>query len=310
MRRDAVSRAREKRSLLWSLGISVVMMVGEVVGGLLTNSLALLTDAGHMFTDSSSVLLSFVALSLATRPIDRQRTYGFYRLEILAAFLNALLLVGLALTVFWHAYGRFREPPVVDALPMLGWAAAGLLANLVSVWLLSRSRDSLNSRSAFLHVLFDTISSVFVVAGGIVMYYTGWFWLDPLLSCLLGVLILVAGVRLLWEAGHILIEGVPREIDIEDVRRSIGETPGVCAVRDLHVWSITSGLCALSAHLVVDADSLGRNDAILCAVNERLRLRFRIEHTTLQIQSDGYEHVGGTCEGRACEGQQAVAAAG
>jgi cobalt-zinc-cadmium efflux system protein len=293
--RDAASRSREKRNLLVSLVIAVVVMIAEVVGGLLTNSLALLSDAGHMLTDASAVLLSLIAHALATRPKDERRTYGFHRLEILAALLNAGILVVLAGFIFYHAYERFLEPPVVDALPMLGWAILGLVANGVAVFFLAQSRESLNARAAFLHVLFDGLSSVFVVGGGIAMYFTGWFLLDPILSCVLALLIAVSAVRLGREAMHILLEGVPREIDLEAVRRAIASVPGVCGVHDLHIWSITSGLTALSAHLMVTPENLHQSDEILAAVNQEIRARFDIGHSTLQIESGACTNPDGVC---------------
>lgn len=294
-RRDAESRSREKRNLLISLSIAAVVMVAEVVGGLLTNSLALLSDAGHMLTDASAVLLSLIALSLATRPKDERRTYGFHRLEILAALFNAVILVVLAGFIFYHAYERFLAPPVVDALPMLGWATLGLLANVVAVYFLAQSRESLNARAAFLHVLFDGISSIFVVGGGIAMYLTGWFLLDPILSCVLALLITVSAIRLGREAMHILLEGVPREIDLEAVRRTIAKVPGICEVHDLHIWCITSGLTALSAHLVVTQETLLKSDQILAAVNHEIRAHFDIGHSTLQIESGDCTHPDGVC---------------
>jgi cobalt-zinc-cadmium efflux system protein len=293
--RDPASRAREKRALYMSLGLAFAIMILEVVGGLLTNSLALLSDAGHMLTDASAMLLSILACSFATRPKDKHRTYGFHRLEILAALANGLILVGLAVTIFYQAYERFLDPPVVDALPMIGWAAVGLVANCVAIYFLAKSRESLNTHSAFLHVLFDTISSVFVIGGGVAMYFTGWFLLDPILSCVLGLLIIYSSVRLGWEATHILLEGVPKGIDVEKVRHAMEEVPGVCAVHDLHIWSITSGMSALSAHVVVRRDALGDTDSILAAVNRHLRLHFPIEHSTLQIESEHYEHVESIC---------------
>jgi cobalt-zinc-cadmium efflux system protein len=293
--RNAASRAREKRNLVISLCIAIGVMIAEVVGGFLTNSLALLSDAGHMLTDASAVLLSLLALSFATLPRDCKRTFGFHRLEILAALANGILLVGLAVAIFYGAAERFREPPVVDALPMLGWALVGLLANGVAITILAQSRESLNARSALLHVLFDGISSVFVVGGGIAMHFTGWYLLDPILSCVLATLILVSSVRLAREASHILLEAVPREIDLEEVRRVIAEVPGVCAVHDLHIWAITSGMSALSAHIVVRPENLGRNDDILAAVNRRIRDHFPIEHSTLQVESDSFEHVDEVC---------------
>jgi cobalt-zinc-cadmium efflux system protein len=293
--RDEATRLRERRNLLVSLAIAVAVMGAEVVGGLLTNSLALLSDAGHMLTDASALVLSLVALSLARRLKDKRRTFGFHRLEILAALFNGLLLVALAASIYYHAYQRLLAPPQVKALPMIGWAVAGLVANAVAIYFLSQSRESLNARSAMLHVIFDGISSVFVIGGGVAMHFTGWFLLDPILSLALATLILLSSFRLAREATHVLLESVPREIDIEDVRRAIAEVPGVRAVHDLHVWAITSGMWALSAHIVVPEEVLPRSDGLLCAVKMGLRDRFAIEHSTLQIESEAYEHQENVC---------------
>lgn len=294
-RRDTATRARERRNLLVSLAIAAAVMVAEIVGGLLTNSLALLSDAGHMATDASAVLLALIALSFAVRPKDKQRTYGFHRLEIIAALLNCFILIALAGFLFYQAYLRFLDPPAVDALPMLGWALVGLVANAVAIYFLAQSRESLNARAAWLHVLYDGVSSLFVVGGGIAMYATGWFLLDPILSCVLAVLITVSSVRLGREAMHILLESVPREIDLDRVAAVIAEVPGVQAVHDLHIWAITSDMSALSAHLVVVREMLGRSDEILEVVNRRIRENFPIRHSTLQIESDAYRHVEDIC---------------
>lgn len=286
--RDAAARVKERRGLLWAAGIAVAVMVLEVVGAWFTNSIALLSDAGHMFTDASAVFLSLLALWMAERPHRGRWTFGYHRLEILAALANALLLLGLAAVVVYHAIGRLQAPPVVETVPMLAWAGAGLVANLVSVAILWRSQGSLNTRSAFLHVLFDTLSSVLVMVGAAVMYLTGWFWLDAALSCVLSLFIAATAVRLLREAVDVLLQAVPRDLDVNAVRRALLSTSGVLAVRDLHVWSLTCGVHVLSAQVVVRDQGIGHHDSVLRRAHEALRCGFGIEHATLQLQSEDF----------------------
>ena len=277
-------RRRERRALGAAAIIAVMVMAAEVVGGLLTNSLALLSDAGHMLTDASAVMLSLVALTFADRPRRGRWTFGYHRLEILAAFVNALLLFGLAVGVGYHAVTRLITPQVVDALPMLGWAAVGLAANVVSMIVLARAHGGLNTRSAYLHVLFDTISSVLVIVGGVVMYYTAWFWLDGALSLVLAGFIVVSARRVGWEAATVLLEAAPVGLDVEAVRGHLLGWPGIAAVRDLHVWSLTCGVNALTGHVQVDAAGDADRDALLRLLSQSLRARFPIGHVTLQVE--------------------------
>jgi cobalt-zinc-cadmium efflux system protein len=284
----ALSARRLGLSLLVTAGI----MIAEAVGGILSGSLALLSDAGHMLTDVAALGLALLAVRFASRPADEKRTFGFRRAEVLAAQANVAALVVLTAWIAWEAVDRLRNPGArIQLGVMAAVAAVGLVANLVVLrWL--HADHSLNARSAFLHVLGDAVSSVVVLAGAAAMWLEpGWTFIDPVLSLGISILILWGALRLSLEIADILMEAVPRHLAIEDVCGAMGAVEGVLAVHDLHVWTISSGHHALSAHVVVGEGDLGRNDAILDDVKGRLRERFGIDHTTIQIESARYAHL-------------------
>ncbi len=288
----AHGRQPEIRSLLWTLLLSLAIMAIELTGGLLSGSLALRADAGHVLADASAILLSLGAVWIGTRPPDVRRTYGYYRLEILAAALNGLALIGIAAFIAWEAWHRFQLHLAVDARTMLITGAAGLVANLAGVALLWRGGShSLNVRSALWHLAGDVLSSVGVLIAAAVMSFTGFYLLDPLLSVAIALVIVFGAVRLLAEAIDILLEAVPPHLDLAEILAHIAGADGVQAVHDLHLWTISSGMYALSSHLVVRGHDAGQNDAILTAVKIDLQREFGIAHTTLQIESDAYRHV-------------------
>lgn len=264
--------------------ITSAVLVIEVVGGLLSNSLALLADAGHMFTDVAGLGLALLALWLAARPAREERTFGLYRLEILAAVLNAVLLFGVAAFVLYEAWQRLFEPPDVSSGLMLAVAIIGLLANAVSLWLLrDAQRQSLNMRGAYLEVLGDLLGSAAVIIAAIVIIATGFRAADAIASAAIGLLILPRTWHLLREAVDVLLEATPKGTDLAEIRRHILETPGVSDVHDLHVWMITSGMPVVSAHVVVD----DHNDspAVLDRLSTCLAGDFDIEHSTFQLES-------------------------
>jgi cobalt-zinc-cadmium efflux system protein len=266
-------------------------MVAEAVGGWLSGSLALVSDAGHMLADVAALALALVAAWLSTRPADDRRTFGYRRAEVLAAQLNVGALFVLAVWIGWEAVGRLRTPgPPIQLGIMAAVAAVGLAANLIILWVLNHEH-SLNGRTAFLHVLSDTISSVAILAGaGVMALWPGLGWLDPVLSLAIVALILWGAVRLVLEITEILMEAVPPHIEVGALLGCMSCCPGVVAIHDLHVWTISSGLYALSAHVVVSADAIGRNDAILDSVKRELKTGFGIDHTTLQIETSAYAH--------------------
>jgi cobalt-zinc-cadmium efflux system protein len=232
---------------------------------------------------------------LATRPADDRRTYGWYRLEILAALMNGVALFALAAYILVQGGMRLAAPREVQTSLMMVIAAIGLVANLVGAWLLHDAK-TLNLRSAYLHILLDTLSSAAVLAGGAVMFAArGLYWLDPLLSMIIGLFVLYSAYRLVRDAVDVLLEAVPRGIDLAGVTHAIDHVEGVCGVHDLHIWTITSGLHALSAHIVVAAGPPQARDQLLCRVQEMLLRDFAIAHTTLQFESPDHQHVGHVC---------------
>jgi cobalt-zinc-cadmium efflux system protein len=286
------ARSLDRRRLIGALVLTTVILVAEVLGGVLSRSLALLSDAGHVLTDLSAQLLSLLALVFASRPADARRTYGYYRLEILAALANGVFLIGLSAVLIYEAIGRFASPEPVKAGLMLAVAAGGLVANLVAAYLL-HGAHTLNVRGAYLHVLSDTLASVAVVVGGLIMAWRrGLYLLDPILSLGIAVVVIISAVRLLREATEVLLEAVPAGVDLEQVREEVLACGGVLDVHDLHVWTISSGMHALSAHVVVKDSHAEGSDAVLTQVKEALLRRYSIAHSTIQIESEDYEHVG------------------
>lgn len=287
-RRDAITRDRERRRLVAALGLSGVILVAEVVGGILSGSLALLSDAGHVVADCSALVFALLALAFAERPASRRRTYGWYRLEILSALLNALLLLGVCAFIFFEAYQRILAPSPIRSGLVLVVATIGLAVNLAAFFILSGSRESLNLRGAAMHVMADAISSVGVIASALVIRFTGWLQADAAVSAAIGVVIVISAFRLLRESVDILLEATPLDIDPIEIVETLREVPGVHAVHDLHVWSITSGMPALSVHLVVDKAWFLEGGRILIEVKEILRRRFNIDHTTIQVESEDF----------------------
>lgn len=281
-------RRSQKRQLQNALYLAAGYLLAEVIGGLWTNSLALLADAGHMLSDVAALGLSWFALWIAERPAGPQQTYGYYRTEILAALANGAALVAVALFVFAEAVRRLRHPPEVLGAPMMAIAAGGLLVNVASAWLLAPSRhQNLNVRGAWLHVVMDALGSLGALAAGAGVWLAGWYWVDPAVSLLIGTLIIYSSWRLLKESVFVLMESAPRAIDVDQVRITILQSPGVLDVHDLHVWTITSGMDSLSAHVVV-ADGQAP-ETVLRRLRNALRQRFGIAHVTLQLEPEGFE---------------------
>lgn len=275
--------ARNKTRLAITLGLVSVYMVAEVIGGLLTNSLALLADAGHMLSDAVALALSLFAIWIARKPATSQHTYAFYRTEILAALINGATLVAISIYIFIEAYQRIGEPPEVQGALMMGIATGGLLINLAGLWILNAGRgESLNVQGAWLHVLGDALGSVgAIVAGGLIWAF-GWNWADPVASVVIGVLVLYSSWSLLKETVSVLMEGAPSHIDVDQVRERILAVADVAGVSDLHVWTITSGLISLSAHVQVGGSC--PHEVTLTEARRMLHETFGITHVTLQIE--------------------------
>jgi cobalt-zinc-cadmium efflux system protein len=277
-------RADSRRRLALALGITAVVMVAEAVGGWLAGSLALLADAGHMLADAAALGMALFAARVAQRPATPERSFGLLRLEILAALVNGALLIAIAVGIGIEARDRLRAPPAVHGGLLLGVAAVGLVANLVAVAILHRGHEhSLNQRGAYLHVFSDLLGSVGALAAGAIVVGTGWSVADPLISVLIALLVLGSAWRLIKESADILMEATPGHIALGDVHGRIVSVPGVASVHDLHVWTVTSGVVAMSGHLVVrdPAD----NQPVLEEVQDRMRA-LGINHVTVQMERD------------------------
>ncbi len=283
--------ALHRRSLTLALVLVAGYAVAEVIGGLLTGSLALLADAGHMLSDAAALGLSLFALRIARRPPTRERTYGFHRTEILAALINGATLIALSILIFVEAWERFQTPSEVRGAALMGVALGGLAVNLSALKILNDGRkESLNLRGAWLHVLTDTLGSVQAIAAGALIWRFGWNWADPLASILIGLLVIFSAWSLVRDSVGVLMEGTPGHIDVGAVQREILEAPGVASLHDLHVWSITSGMESLSAHVVVDESS---ESDVLGEIRGRLSDRFGIDHVTIQLEPEGFGECGG-----------------
>lgn len=259
-------------------------LCAEIIGGILTNSLALLSDALHVLADMSALLLSWGALYLTSRPATDTRTFGWHRAEVLSSLANGLILLVFGVLILSRAVGRILHPQEVAAIGMTLIGGIGLLANIiVAVLIWSDAQRDMNVRGVYLHAMSDALSSVGVILGGIGIMYTGWFMLDPLVGMGITVAILIGAVRLIVDASHILLEGVPRDININDVASSLLTVEGVNGVHDLHIWGLCSHIHSLSAHISVDEKSRGRLVNIQEEVEQRLKSTFNIYHTTLQM---------------------------
>lgn len=274
-----------------ALLITASIAVLEFFGGLFTNSLALLSDSGHMLSDASSLVLSLLAIWFAARPASPSKSYGFYRTEILAALLNGITLFVIAGFIIWEAYGRFFDPPTVSSGPMMLIAIIGLLANLASAWALLKKGDvkgNINFRSAYLHVLGDALGSVGAIIGGVVMWAFGWYIFDPIVSVLVALLILKGAWGVIAQSIHVLMEGVPGSIDQDEVKRNLEHIQGVREVHDLHIWSITSGMDSLSCHLLIGEQE--DQQRVLQEAILLLEQQFSITHVTIQIETPLIRH--------------------
>ena len=265
----------------------------ELVGGILSNSLALLSDAAHVFSDSLSLIMSWLAIYLSTRPATSSRTYGYHRTEVFAAFINGISLIAISAWIFYEAVQRFIEPEPVKSKEMLVVAIFGFIANMVIVWLFhGEGHKNLNVRSAVLHVIGDALASVGVIVGGVVIYYTSWFIVDPILSCAIGLVVLVGAVRVTKEAVHILLEGSPKHADAQKVAACISTIDVVKDVHDMHIWSLCSNYLALSTHVSIAEDAGKSSNELRQEINDKLQTQFGIFHTTIQIEQPGCPHEG------------------
>lgn len=268
------------RTLVWALSITLVFAILEALGGWLSHSLALIGDAGHMLTDASALGLAAFAAWLATKPPSVRHSYGLVRAEVIAALINSVFMLALISVIVIAAIHRLSNPQPIHAPTVIVIAALGLAVNLAVAWILHRGEQTLNTRAAMLHVMGDLLGSAAALTAGVWIYFTGWTTIDPILSLLICGLILVSSLRLLSEALHIIMEGVPRNLDLPEIGHAMAAVDGVKSVHDLHVWSLGSGTIALSAHVVVD--NINDWQPTLNRLRQVLSERFAIEHTTIQ----------------------------
>ena len=280
---DALSTERDRRALLRALLLTLAYLGAEIAGGVWTGSLALLSDAVHMFTDVLALALGLFGVWIASRPATSSKTYGYYRAEILLALVNGIVLWIVVLGIFWEAWQRFVDPPTVDGAGVLVIAAAGLVVNLIAARVLSHAAThNLNVRGALLHVVSDLLGSLGVLVSAVVIVLTGWTSADAVASGAIGLLVLFSSWTLISEALDILMEAVPRHIDLDELRRALEDIPGATDVHDLHVWSLSTGRYALSAHAVVEDGN--ERDHVLHEMTDRLATRFDITHATIQLE--------------------------
>ena len=279
--------ANNQRALKITFALTFTYFLVEVAGGLITKSLALLADAAHMLTDVGGLALALFAAWMSRKPATTTRSFGYYRVEILSAVINAVVLFGISFYILFEAAKRFRSPPEVASLPMILVAVLGMAVNLVGIWMLRRaSNESLNMKGAYLEVVSDLLGSIGVIIAGVIMLTTGWYYADPIFSVLIGLFILPRTWSLLKQAVNVLLEAAPGEIDVAAVQSAILSVENVGAVHDLHVWTITSGLVSLSAHVVLKKGSMAsESERVIDTISARLKEQFQISHTTLQIEA-------------------------
>lgn len=274
---------RNKKSLAIVFGLTSFYLIVEVIGGLWTGSLALLADAGHMLTDVAGVGLALLAIWFAEKPASPERTYGYYRIEIVAALTNAVVLILISLYILYEAYERYKNPPEVQSAAMLGVAAIGLVINIIGMYILrAGSEESLNMKGAYFEVLSDMLTSIGVIIAGVIMLTTGWYYADPIISAGIGLFILPRTWALLKDAVGVLIEGTPSDVDLTKLRESLEKLKGVAGIHDLHVWSLTSGVNAMSVHAVLADEA--EHDDVLARVHEHATENFKISHVTVQTE--------------------------
>jgi cobalt-zinc-cadmium efflux system protein len=280
---SGTAAGQHKGRLKAALALTASYMVVQAIGGLVTGSLALLADSAHMLTDAGGLALALIAIRFAERPATPQKTYGYVRLEILSALLNAVVLLLLTIFILYEAVDRFLNPPPIMAGPMLAVAVVGLAVNLASMKLLAAgSSESLNVKGAYFEVMSDMLGSLGVIIAALIVMFTGWRLADPIVGAGIGLFIIPRTWSLLKQAVHILMEGTPPEIDLVLLEKAIREIPGVVSIHDLHVWTITSGLDSMSCHVVI-ADMTKARETLL-AVKETMKGKFNLTHTTIQIE--------------------------
>lgn len=281
--------AGNERALLIALLLTTCFLIAEVIGGFITGSLALISDAAHMFTDSAALAIALVAIKVGKRVADRKRTFGYYRFEILAATVNAILLFAVAIYIIFEAYQRLKNPSEIQSMGMLLVAIAGLCVNLVSMRILSGGKENtINMKGAYLEVWSDMLGSIGVIIGALLIRWTGWGWIDSVIAVAIGLWVLPRTWKLLRDSLNILLEGVPEGVDITMIEKATLDLPGVEGVHDLHVWEISSGKISLTMHVVSKRDS-----SLLASIQSMLTDKFDIHHSTIQLEREPCKQAGG-----------------
>ncbi|SOC21795.1 cobalt-zinc-cadmium efflux system protein [Ureibacillus xyleni] len=282
-----------KKTLLIAFIIITGYMIVEAIGGIITNSLALLSDAGHMLSDSISLLIALIAFALGEKVANNKKTFGYKRFEVLAAALNGVTLILIALFIFYEAIQRFMYPPQVVSNGMLMIAVVGLIINILVAWIMMRggdTKENLNLRAAFLHVISDMLGSVAAIVAALLIMFFNWGWADPVASVIVAILVLISGLRVTNSAIHILMEGTPSNVDLSEIIKVIENVQGIKSIHDLHVWTITSGQNALSCHAVVDGTlSIKDSEKVLLLIEHELEHK-GIGHMTIQMESEENPH--------------------
>lgn len=274
---------KNERALWIALGLTSSILVAETVGGIITGSLALISDAAHMLTDTAALAIALAAIRIGQRAADRKRTFGYYRFEILAAAFNALMLFGVAIYIIFEAYKRLGNPPEIHSMNMLAFATVGLVANIISIRILSSEKDkNLNMKGAYLEVWSDLLGSAGVIAGAIVIRFTGWTWVDSAVAVAIGIWVLPRTWTLLKASTNILLEGVPEEINVDKLNNTLTAVPGVVSFHDLHVWAITSGKISMTVHIVHREESSPK--VLIDLIRQVVFDEFSISHITVQCE--------------------------
>ncbi|MEK4912081.1 cation diffusion facilitator family transporter [Bacillus sp. FSL E2-8887] len=289
--------SKNKKVLLIAFLLTTSFMIAEVIGGFVTNSLALLSDAGHMLSDAVSLALSLLAFKLGEKTATAAKTYGYKRVEMLAALCNGVVLIVISVYIFIEAIRRFKEPVEIASNGMLIIAVLGLLINIVSAWILMRGGDvkgNLNLRSAFLHVLGDLLGSVGAIIAALLIKFFGWTAADAVASILVSILVIISGWRVTRDTVHILMEGAPQHIDAEEVKNTLLNITIIKEVHDLHIWSVTSDFQVLTCHLIIEGNE---TQSVLKEATDVLKGKFHVEHVTIQVEIEGeFNHNETTCK--------------
>ena len=288
-------RLTPEKRLFLTFSITLLILFAEVIGGLLSNSLALLSDAGHVLTDAFALGLSLIAAQISKRPSDYRATYGYQRVGLLAAVINGLSLFGISVFIFMESYQRFISPPPINISVMLPIAIGGLIGNIVMVFILGHGHHDLNIKSAWLHVLGDTLSSIGVIISGVILYLTGWTYADPVAGFLIGIIILSGGIRVVKEATGIFLELVPKGFDVEDIAKRIAELPEVMGIHDIHIWSLTHKRVSFSAHIWVHDQKLSELEPLRKKIEDMLQ-ELEIRHILLHFECAECENGGLYCQ--------------